>query len=160
MKKSTLFISAALTAFVLVMLAGVVTAFKNIPVASQVAAAPVAAVTAEALPTAVPELPTSVPTLAPTPVSPQDAAGIAAQFMNKQDVYSVETATLDGANVYKVTFSSGDIVYVGLDGKVISTTKLQPVVVTNVDPTPKPHKKNNNNNNGGGGGDHDGGEHD
>jgi hypothetical protein len=162
MKKSTLFVSAALTAFVLVILAGVVMAFNNNTTQTS-AVAPATAVV-EVLPTAIPETATAAPTDAPpaAPVSPQDAAGIAAQFMNKQDVYSVESFTLDSANVYKVTFSSGDIVYVGLDGKVISTAKLQPVVVTNIDPTPKPHKKNNNNgggNNSGGGGEHES-EHD
>jgi hypothetical protein len=163
MKKSTLFISAALTAFVLAVLAGVVTAFKSASLAGQAAAAAPAALEVPA--TAAIELPSAVPTAVPTQVGPLEAASLAAQFLNRQDVYSVESTTLDGVNAFKVTFSSGDIVYVGLDGQVISTTKLQPAVITNVEPTPKPHKKNNNNNNngGGGGGEHEGeheGEHD
>ncbi len=158
MKTSTLFVSAALTAFVLAILAGVVMTLNNTAKAADVTPAPAIA---EALPTDIPNTPTTEPTPAPTaailatPVSPEAAAGIAAQFMNKQDVYSVESATLEGANVYKVVFSSGDIVYVGLDGKVISTTKLQPVVVTNFEPTPKPNKKNDNGGGGGGDDDHD-----
>jgi hypothetical protein len=160
MKKSTLFVSAALTAFILSILAGVVMTFNNLSNAAQVSAAAPATVpaVAEVFPTTVPNTPTTAPTAAPaatalpTPVSPQDAAGLAAQFLNQQDVYSVETATLDGANVYKVVFSSGDIVYVGLDGKIISNTKIQPVVVNvPAQPTPKPEKRNNNNNNNGGG---------
>ena len=153
MKKSTLFISAALTAFILATLAGVMTAYKNMPVAAQAAPA-----VTETLPTSAPELPTAVAVAAPTQVSPMDAAGVASQFLNQQDVYSVETAVLNGVNVYKVTFSSADIVYVGLDGTVISTAKIQPVVVSQPQPTEKPHKKPANNNNGGDDDDH--GEHD
>ena len=53
-------------------------------------------------------------------VSPQEAAQIAAKYMGRSDLYSVETTSSNGATVYKVTFSSGDIVLVGLDGQVIS----------------------------------------
>jgi hypothetical protein len=152
MKKSTLFISAALTAFVLVVLAGVVMTFKNTTAAAApVSAATSAPVVADVLPTSAPVLPTTAPTVAPTPVGPLEAAGIASKFLNKTDVYSVESTTLNGANVFLVTFSSGDLVYVGLDGTVISTSKVQPTVLSYAPaplPTPKPHKKNN----GGGGG--------
>ena len=61
----------------------------------------------------------SVPT-SPAQVSPQQAAQIAAQYMGHSDLYSVETTSSNGATVYKVTFSSGNIVLVGLDGQVIS----------------------------------------
>jgi hypothetical protein len=74
-----------------------------------------------------------------------EAVSVAAQFMNRQDVYSVETATYNQVQAFKVTFSSGDIVYVGLDGQVITTTKLQPVVV-NVEPTKKPKKNRSSDN--------------
>jgi uncharacterized membrane protein len=56
----------------------------------------------------------------PAQVSPQQAAQIAAQYMGHSDLYSVETTSSNGATVYKVTFSSGNIVLVSLDGQVIS----------------------------------------
>jgi len=62
----------------------------------------------------------SIEPTSPTQVSPQEAAQIAAKYMGQSDLYSVETTSSNGATVYKVTFSSGDIVLVGLDGQVIS----------------------------------------
>jgi uncharacterized membrane protein len=56
----------------------------------------------------------------PAQVSPQQAAQIAAQYMGHSDLYSVETTSSNGATAYKVTFSSGNIVLVSLDGQVIS----------------------------------------
>jgi uncharacterized membrane protein len=53
-------------------------------------------------------------------ISPQDAAQIAAQYMGRTDLYSVEGATYNGADVYKVTFSSGDIVFISPAGQVLS----------------------------------------
>jgi hypothetical protein len=160
--KSAIFISAALTAFVLATLVSVVTALRNSPAASAEAAQPA---TVTSAPTQ--ELPTNEPTATSTQATvfgPMEAVSVASQFMNQQDVYSVESATYNQAPAFKVTFSSGDIVYVGLDGQVITTTKLKPVVV-NVAPTkaPKKHKSSNNNNgggqsanNGGGGGESEG----
>lgn len=53
-------------------------------------------------------------------VSPQDAAQIAAQYMGRSDLYSVEGTTYNGADVYKVTFSSGDVVFVSSTGQVLA----------------------------------------
>jgi len=61
----------------------------------------------------------SAPT-SPAQVSPQQAAQIAAQYMGHSDLYSVETTSSNGATAYKVTFSSGNIVLVSLEGQVIS----------------------------------------
>lgn len=62
----------------------------------------------------------SIEPTSPAQVSPQEAAQIAAKYMGRSDLYSVETSSSNGTTVYKVTFSSGDIVLVGLDGQVIS----------------------------------------
>ncbi len=62
----------------------------------------------------------SIAPTSPAQVSPQEAAQIAAKYMGHSDLYSVETTSSNGATFYKVTFSSGDIVLVGLDGQVIS----------------------------------------
>ncbi len=62
----------------------------------------------------------SIEPTSPAQVSPQEAAQIAARYLGRSDLYSVETTSSNGATVYKVTFSSGAIVMVGLDGQVIS----------------------------------------
>ena len=64
-------------------------------------------------------------------ISPEDAAAIAAQHMGRADLYSVEATTLYEEMVYKVVFSSGDIVYVGLDGQIIGVAPAQNVTQTN-----------------------------
>ena len=107
MKKTPLFISGVLTTFVLVVMAGVITAFRSIPSASAVAATP--------QPTPVEATATAVPTL----ISPQDAAQIAARILGRTDLFAVESTTLNAADAYKVTFSSGDVVYISLTGEVL-----------------------------------------
>jgi hypothetical protein len=117
--KKTLLISAALTAFVLVMLTGVASAFKqpSQPVVVEAAALPTVTVPATEQATAIVSL------------TPEEAASVAAQVLNEQDLYSVESASFNGALSYKVTFSSGQLVYVSLDGQILSIDKIKPVVV-------------------------------
>lgn len=131
MRKSTLFISAALTAFVLVMLFGVVSAYQaatkanpvNVSVATPVSQQqPVSAVTDAA--------PTLEPTTQAANVTPEQAAQLAAQVINRTDLYSVETSKLNGVDAYLVTFSSGDLVYVSLTGQILSITKLPVLTVS------------------------------
>lgn len=156
--KSALFISATLTVFVLVILGSVVSTMNTTP-KNDVAA--VASATQEVLATEIPTQVDPTATAAAAPVSAEQAASIAAQYLNKTDVYSVESTLQNGVNVFKVVFSSGDVVYVGLDGIVISTEVLQPTTVY-VEPTLAPKKKHNSNNNGnsgGTGGGNNGGEH-
>lgn len=131
---SALFISATLTAFILAVLTGVVSAFNNAG-GSELASSgsPTQAEVVTVLPTQA-----EAPATQPAPVGPVQAASLAAQFMNKTDVYSVESAVLNGVNVFKVVFSSGDIVYVGQDGAILSTAKLPPTTVVNNVPAPVP----------------------
>lgn len=65
----------------------------------------------------------------PTPSSVRifDAAAEAAKVMGHNDVYLTEYAQLNGTDVYLVTFLSGDLVYVSLDGQVVSTSKTNPI---------------------------------
>lgn len=149
--KSALFISAALTAFVLAILASVVSAFNT---------AKTSEVAAEASPTQevfVVDTPAHLDPTATVPaqIGPEQAASLAAQFMNKTDVYSVESTSINGVNAYKVVFSSGDIVLVGLDGAIISTTTATPQSIFVTDPTPAPKKHKNSGGGGGGGGEHE-----
>ena len=125
--KSALFVSAALTAFTLAVVAAVFAAYnsaKTIDVAA--AASPTQEMAATDIPTQ--PGPTATTASAPTQVDPIQAASLAAQYMKKTDVYSVESASINGVNQYKVVFSSGDIVYVGLDGNIISVAAAQPTV--------------------------------
>ena len=70
-----------------------------------------------------PPVPASVAQSAASGVSPETAAQIAAQFLKQTNIYSVETAAFNGAMVYKVTFSTGDVVVLSLDGQVIGTQR-------------------------------------
>ena len=106
--KKTILISAVLTAFVLSMLGGVAMALK------QPATAPVAVITA----------------MSPASLSAQEAAAVAATVLNQQDIYSVESTSVNGVSAYEVVFSSGQVALVGLDGQILSITQIQPVVVT------------------------------
>jgi hypothetical protein len=87
---------------------------------------------------------TSVPQVAAN-VAAQDAASIAAKYLNRTDLYSVELTDIQGAQAYKVVFSSGDIVMVSMQGRVLSTTPPPPPSVITVS------------GGGGGGGKHHGG---
>ena len=146
MRKSTLFISAALTTFVLVLLVGVVSAYKSMPDST--------GATTQQDPTAV-ATDTSVPT-AIASITPEQAAALASQVIGRTDVYSVETSVLNGASAYLVTFSSGDLVYVSPQGMVLSVVNA-PVVVYSAPAAPA--KNNNRRLSGGGeGGEHEGGE--
>ncbi len=148
--KNALFLSASLTAFVLSVLFGVVTKISN--TTAQAATVEAVAVQATAVATLAPiptlEQPTDLPVpTAQLPPTPDEAALLAATAINRQDVYSVEASTYKGTEAYKVVFSSGDIVYIGMDKLVLSKSKLVATVIT-VDPTQAPKKKNK----GGGGG--------
>lgn len=135
--KGALFISAALTTFVLAITVSVVTAFNNGTGTNELKGA--ANPTQVVATATVPLDPSATPS---AQVGPEQAASIAAQFINATDVYSVEVSSLNGVQAFKVVFSSGNVVYVGLDGQVMLTTQLQPtVVVDNSVPAPAPQKK-------------------
>ncbi len=129
MRKNTMLVSAAITAFVLAMLAGVVSAYNGIS-SSKLLSQPSQNVQPIAMSIAV--TPTQIGV-----VTAQDAATIASSYLKRTDLYSVELADtksvqtdLNGVQAYKVTFSSGDIVYVGLDGQVLKATPPPaPVVI-------------------------------
>ncbi|HEX8992530.1 MAG TPA: hypothetical protein VF784_12700 [Anaerolineales bacterium] len=120
MGKVVVVISGAITAFILALTAGAIYAYRSVSTSGP--NAPSAAndqqsinQAASTVQPAVAQTPTSVPD-----VSPQDAASIAAKFMNRTDLYSVEIGSVKGAPVYKVTFSSGDVAFVSLQGQMLS----------------------------------------
>ena len=154
MRRSTLFISAVLTTFMLAVLAGVVGMNKK-------TADVTSAVVTEPAPTeAVAELPAPTPTVAAF-ITPEQAAALAAQVLGHDDVYSVETSVFNGESVYLVTFSSGDLVYVSPQGMIVSVTPA-PVVVYSAPAAPSQNNNKNRrppgNGGGGGGGENEGGE--
>jgi hypothetical protein len=124
MRKSTLFISAALTTFLLAVMFGVASAYQNIVKSTQ-----------ESQPVAVQPQSTqeqmivNAPVVPPTPVqpaniTPEAATALASKVINRTDLYSVEVSQFEGVEAYLVTFSSGDLVYVSMDGQILSISKL------------------------------------
>lgn len=150
MRKSTLFISAILTTFMLAVLFGVVSAYQNSLDSTQEAAvqpppaAMVEVVNALSIPTQV------------SIITPEEAAAIASKVLNRTDLYSVEFTQLDAVDAYLVTFSSGDIVYVGMDGQILSISKLAVTVITQPNNT---GGGNGNNSNSGSGDRHEEDDH-
>ena len=144
MRKSTLFISTALTIFMLAVMFGVVSAYqdnvKNNNVIAQATKEPVIQQVD------VVDVAASVPTL-PAVISPEQAALIASEFMGETDVYGVEVVDYEGIPAFLVTFSSGKLVYISSTGEILLISEVKPVVVV------APSKNNNNggNSNGGGG---------
>jgi hypothetical protein len=142
MRKSTIFISAVLTTFALVMLYGVVSAYQSMSNLPEATPAPTDTATPEPDPTLEPTA-----TQAPVFVTPEQAAQFAAQVVSNPNLLSAESSSVNGINAYKITFTNNDVVYVGLDGQILGV-QIAPVVVNVSAPVVQPvkHKKNNNNN--------------
>ena len=123
MRKSTLFISAALTTFMLAVMFGVVSAYQNIVKSSQPVVAQMQPTAAEVVNVPIVDAPVAVPTQA-TNITPETAAALASKVINRTDLFSAELAKFNDVDAYLVTFSSGDLVYVSLDGQILSISKL------------------------------------
>jgi len=153
MRKSTIFISAVLTTFALAMLYGVVSAYRGILASTEVAAQPTPADVSNVV------LDTPAPTQ--SAITPEQAAQVAAQVLGRTDLLSAESASINGLNAYKITFVSGYIVYVGLDGQILSVQQAPAVVASNNTPSQPARKarKDRGGGDSGGGGESGGGEH-
>ena len=143
MRKSALFISAVLTTFALVMLYNIVSAYRS-DKSVNVNAGNVVEVAAEPAATDTP-LPMDAPIPTQTLVTPEEAAQIASQVVGHDNLLSAESSNLNGVDAYLITFTNKDVVYVGLDGQILSV-QIAPVVI-NVSPPIKNKNNNNNNNN-------------
>ena len=172
MRKSTLFISAVLTTFVLAMLAGVASAYQNFvqpdpteqanqsvqaePVAEDVQSQPQVQTVAQGQP---------APKDVSADLTPKEAIDKAVEVMGQDDLYSIEMTELNGESVYLVTFTSGDLIYIGLDGQVRSVDHIDvQTVVVNVSSggggggganKPDVNRSNNSSNSNSSGGEHE-----
>ena len=155
MRKGVMFVSIILTTFVLVAVAGVAYAYRSLaapkPVAQQqqfINSEPI-------------RFPLNAdPAVTAPDVSAQDAASIAAKYLNHTDLYSVELSNFNSVQTYKVTFSSGDVVFVGMKGEVLAAQPPPPPVVVSAPAKRRGGGGGNSNASGGGGGEHDHEEHD
>jgi hypothetical protein len=134
MRKSTIFISAVLTTFALVMLYRVASAYNGDKIAAK---------TAAEVPTS--SAPTATQPPADVKLGPVDAANLAAQVVGNTNLLSAESSSYNGTDAYLVTFTNNDVVYVGLDGQILAVqiAPAQPVVVNAAPPTKPKHKSNN-----------------
>lgn len=139
MRKSTMFISAVLTTFMLAIMFGVASAYQKIVQTGGVSTESAQ----QAQPTDVMIAAPAAATTSAATVTLEEAAALASSVIGRTDLYAAESSTLNGVDAYLVTFSSGDLVYVSLDGKILSITKL-PVEYVLGQPVAQ--------NNGGGGG--------
>ncbi len=140
MRKSTMFISAALTTFMLAVMFGVASAYQKIV---QTGVPTEAAQQTQSIDVAI-----GTSSTVAGSVSIEQAADLASNVIGRTDLYAAENAQLDGVNAYLVTFSSGDIVYVSLDGKILSISKL-PVTYIAGQSTWTGRSNNGGNNDGG-----------
>jgi uncharacterized membrane protein YgcG len=127
MRKSTLFVSAMLTVFLMATVFGVVSAYQQVVKNNTAAAAQKA--NSQPVQVDFAPVPTEAVITTPLVVTAEEATTIAVDFLGDPNVFSVEVVDYQGAPTYLVTFSSGDLVYVSSTGMVVANTKMQPVVV-------------------------------
>ncbi len=149
MKRSVALISVSITAFSVVLLATVVYAVRA---AAKARTSPVAAISGATKLEVSPELEAAAEVASPR-ISPQAAVDAASEFLKRQDAFSVQLASYNGVTAYMVTFSSGDLVYVSLQGQVLGVV---PAGVEMVNSNPGRHEQESRV--GGGDGGHEDGE--
>ena len=117
MKRGVTLVSVAITAFSVVIMASVVYGYR---VSARPESAQQTAPVSAREPRPSPELISAASTASIT-FSARDAAAVASEFLGRTDAYSVQLAEYNGSQAYKVTFTSGDVVYVSLDGQVLGS---------------------------------------
>ncbi len=120
MRKSTLIISAVITAALLFALYSLVAAYQR---AIQAPVPPTAVTSAEGLQEQ--SVDNATEAAAAGIITIYDAAAQAAQVLGRSDLYLVINTQVNGADVYLATFASGDIMYISREGQVLSTSKLE-----------------------------------
>ena len=137
MRKSTIFISAILTTFALVLIYNVISAYR-----SNQSVPTIAAAMTEPTATLAPQ-PTDQPAPTPIMVSALQASQLATQVVGNSNLLSAESSNIDGVVAYKITFTNNDVVYVGLDGQILSV-QVAPLVVNVSLPEQQKNKNHNN----------------
>lgn len=128
MRRNVALISAAVTAFTLVVLVSVVYAYSGLAAAPS----PSGAVSGQSVRTvqvadsigARSAGDTGQPAMAAPAISAQTAASLAAAFLHRTDLFSAEMTAYNGAAAFKVTFASGEIVYVSLGGQILGVVPV------------------------------------
>lgn len=139
MPKKNLLISAALTAFILVIATSIASAYQRVNATLTDIQANPTAIVQQVEPTA---LPTAIE-FVQVALTHQEAALVAANFLQQTDIYSVENIVWEGVDAYKVVFSSGYTAYVSMYGDIIGTEEPPVTVIT----TTNNNASSNNNNN-------------
>ena len=125
MRKSTLIISAIITAALLFALYSLVAAYQRAIQAADPSTATTPAEVSQ-------EQPVDIATEAPVTgkITIYDAAAQAVKVLGRSDLYLVINTQLNGANVYLATFASGDMMYISQDGQVLSTSKMEALSIS------------------------------
>ena len=140
MRRSISLISIAFTAFSAVIMASVIYGYRvSARSRSSPSGAPEPQLSAESVAAA------PVPSLR---ISPQEAAEVAAQFLDRTDAYSVQLVEYNGMQAFKVTFSSADVVYISLEGQVLGS---EPAPVQLADSGDRRRRRDDRGGGGGGG---------
>jgi len=127
MRKSTLFLSATLTTFMLAVMFGVASAYQKIVKAASTDEVGTQQAQAQTNNNVV--LPTATNSIVGSTMTIEQAANLASSVIGRTDLYTAEITQLDGVDVYLITFSSGDIVYVSQSGQILSISKLPVTVI-------------------------------
>ena len=117
MRRGVTLVSVAITAFSLVILVSVVYGYR-VSAEPEAPTASGALLAAERAPTA--GLVSEASVRSPR-VSAKQAAMVASEFLQRTDAYSVQLVEYNGVQAYKVLFTSGDVVYVSLEGQVLGS---------------------------------------
>jgi hypothetical protein len=121
MRKSTLIISAILTAALLFTLYSLLSAYQK---AIQAAVPSTAKVSVSAENSQGQSTGIAADNSTAGKIAIYDAATLAIKVLGRSDLYTTENTQLNGVDVYLATFASGDIIYISLDGQVLSKSKV------------------------------------
>ena len=133
MPKKNLLISAALTAFMLVVATSIASAYERVNATLNVIKTEAAEAEREQDSSVQQEEPVVAPTATEeiqVPLTHQEAALVAANFLEKTDLYSVENDDWEHTSAYKVVFSSGEVVYVSMYGDILAVEEPEVVIIT------------------------------
>ena len=126
MRKSTLIISTILTAALLFGLYNLLSAYRKAIEAAVPATATVSSQEDNSQ-TQPANVITDNSTAGKTTI--YDAAAAAVKILGRSDLHIVINTQINGANVYLATFTSGDMMYINMDGQVISTLKADGLAI-------------------------------